>query len=308
MSETRAIQRLGLLSTTLTELLLFVFFVVLLLGQRFYAVERRQQEELRAAAGEAEAQAERAAAAQARAEAERATALAESEAASALLLDKRAYPERFDELVREAIRARAQTGLLETRLQQAEQAMAEQQAASRQARAALAEQQARADALAAAVEREAGTEARTAAERLAGEVARRSAERDAVRDQLEFLRASTGAGGMDHPPCWLDPATRKVEYLLEVEVGEEALQVRPAWPARRDAEARALPAVARLLGSAGVGPQAFSAEAAPLLAWCRQQEPECRHYVRVRDRAVSKQAFKAGLLAVESAFYKYLVR
>lgn len=93
-----------------------------------------------------------------------------------------------------------------------------------------------------------------------------------------------------------------------MEVGEDALRVRPAWPARRDAEARELPGVARLLAGGGLGPPAFSAEAAPLLAWYRQQQPECRHYARVRDRAVSKQAFKQGLLAVESAFYKYLVR
>lgn len=148
---------------------------------------------------------------------------------------------------------------------------------------------------------EAASEARGESERLDRLLRERTS-------QLEYVQERNRAAGrgMDHPPCWVSPAGR-IEYLLSITVGEEFLSTRPAWPAHRESEALSLPGIGALLDGA-LSPEAFAERSGPILAWSKSQEPECRHFVRVDESADTVDGFKDGLLAIESAFYKYLER
>jgi hypothetical protein len=112
---------------------------------------------------------------------------------------------------------------------------------------------------------------------------------------------------MDYPPCWLveteGPDFGRVEYFLNITIGDEGIAVAKGWPERRAQEALSIPGVSDVLDQA-LSQEDFLAQAAPILEW--SAERDCRHYVRVFDRAESKRAFKAHLLATEAYFYKWL--
>jgi hypothetical protein len=120
--------------------------------------------------------------------------------------------------------------------------------------------------------------------------------------QVGYLRGR----GLDHPPCWADPGGG-IEYAFEVVIHTDMVDVSNIWPARRDAAARGIPEMLQLEGSALSYPE-FSRRALPILQHSRQQDPECRHFVRILDRVDGgKDPFKDGLLTVERFFYKLLV-
>lgn len=127
-----------------------------------------------------------------------------------------------------------------------------------------------------------------------------------LRGQLAAYEDRFGHGGRDHPPCWARPDTGRVEYLLSITIREDGLLVEPAWPGDREQPAHALPGVEAMLGSLSL--DEFGSRADEVLAWSDAQEPPCRHYVRVADRTATKETFKRSLLTIERYFYKYLER
>jgi hypothetical protein len=332
MSEPRAARRLGLLATTLTELLLMLFFVTLLLGLRVLS----DQQEAKAHADEAAESAERELADERReADALRAQLVLVEREREALLSDLEAaaadeeWPEDFRTLVRQSVTARAERAAVEAALRaQGELAAARTHLAARERELRAQEEQSRRlrealgkglDApararLEAAVAREAEARKQLAELRERHEAAllekeRASADLADTRQQAAYLRRElSGLGrGLDHPPCWFD-AEGRIQYLLRVEIGEQALRVTPVWPADREDDARRLPGAAKLAASGTLAPPEFTRLAAPVLDWSRKRDPECRHFAEVVDAADSKAAYKAGLAAVESAFYKRLAR
>ena len=112
--------------------------------------------------------------------------------------------------------------------------------------------------------------------------------------------------GLDHPPCWADPASGAIEYLFRITIHEDGLQVEPAWPPRREADLRALPGAEAMVGRR-LSTAEFRRLARPILDWSKARG--CRHFVRIHDEpATSKRAFKQGLLTIEAYFYKLLER
>jgi uncharacterized short protein YbdD (DUF466 family) len=128
-----------------------------------------------------------------------------------------------------------------------------------------------------------------------------------VKAQLAHVKERCGPEGHGPPPCWLDPETGEIEYIFDVTIRENGVVAVPSWPQHRQDDAMAIPGVSEWpTGEVSLGQ--FRKHAAPVLAWSRQQDPECRHYVRIYDDAVSKEAFKRHLLGVEDYFYKWLSR
>jgi len=132
-------------------------------------------------------------------------------------------------------------------------------------------------------------------------VAAKSARDDALR-QGRFCFDRLAKSGFGKKPCWVDAGGR-IEYVFAVTITEEAITVAPSWPPARAADAQQLPGVAALSGTWPA--TEFAARAAPILAWSEAQD--CRHYVTIEDQATSKAAFKRNLLTVEGYFYKLLL-
>lgn len=127
-------------------------------------------------------------------------------------------------------------------------------------------------------------------------------ERDNLRNQVKNLQRQ-GGNGLDHPPCWANSAG-VAEYLYRVTVEEGSVTVSPVWPVSRAEEARDSPMIQRGAGEK-ITMAEFRARMALILEWSKSRDPECRHFVRIRDRAVSKKAYKERRLMIEDYFYKY---
>ncbi len=128
-----------------------------------------------------------------------------------------------------------------------------------------------------------------------------------LRGQVAFLQNRLGArGGRDYPPCWADDGG-KVEFLFAIELEPGKVSVTPAWPAHREAAARALPGIADVLA----GPVAnaeFERRIRPLFDASRRRSPECRHYVQLRSAIADAVQSDRARLMVEGYFYKSEVR
>lgn len=132
-------------------------------------------------------------------------------------------------------------------------------------------------------------------------------ENSDLRGQVAFLKNRLDArGGRDYPPCWADESG-KVEFLFSVEVRPDSVVVSPAWPARREAAARALPGIEAALA----GPhsnQAFVSKIQGIFNWSKTQDPECRHYVQLRSSISDAVLSDRARLMVENFFYKVEAR
>lgn len=132
-------------------------------------------------------------------------------------------------------------------------------------------------------------------------------ENSDLRGQVAFLKNRLDArGGRDYPPCWADE-NGKVEFLFAIELLPDAVVVNPAWPARREAAARALPGMDVLLA----GPhstQKFISAVQGVFNWSKAQDPECRHYVQLKSSISDAVQSDRARLMVEGFFYKVEVR
>lgn len=126
-----------------------------------------------------------------------------------------------------------------------------------------------------------------------------------LRNQIRNIERRVGQGGIGFPPCWADE-DGKPEYIFTVVLQEQHFSVLPAWPPHREDDFHRVTGAAELLRS-NLNRAQFAQLARPVLEWSRAQDPECRHFVRINDRpTMSKEAFKANLLLVEDFFYKFL--
>lgn len=132
-------------------------------------------------------------------------------------------------------------------------------------------------------------------------------ENSDLRGQVAFLKNRLDArGGRDYPPCWADESG-KVEFLFAIEVRPDSVSVSPAWPARREAAARALPDIETLLA----GPhsnQTFISKVQGVFTWSKAQDPECRHYVQLKSSIQDAVQSDRARLMVEGFFYKVEAR
>jgi hypothetical protein len=109
--------------------------------------------------------------------------------------------------------------------------------------------------------------------------------------------------GLDHPPCWADPNTGEIQYIFDVVINENKIDVFQGWPLERHAQAIANDNIISIPGQYTKNNE----------LWLRSKglfseslAGKCRHFVRVYDHADSKAAYKNYLSGVENYFYKYL--
>lgn len=128
-----------------------------------------------------------------------------------------------------------------------------------------------------------------------------------LRGQVAFLRNRLEArGGRDYPPCWADE-NGKVEFLLNVELKPDVVEATPGWPPARESDALVLPGMAEVLAEPAAL-ETFENRVQGIFDWSRQQDPECRHYVRIRSSIPDAVQSDRTRLAVERYFYKVEVR
>jgi hypothetical protein len=116
-------------------------------------------------------------------------------------------------------------------------------------------------------------------------------------------RLSDEGNGLDHPPCWADELGN-IQYVYAVTINEGSMIVDRAWPEVLQSRVDSMPFIAAAIGQ----------YEAKRIFWRATNElyqdsvaNECRHFVRVDDKAISKDAFKSYLLAIERHFYKLLL-
>lgn len=140
-----------------------------------------------------------------------------------------------------------------------------------------------------------------------GTVADPRKENADLRGQVAFLRNKLARGGLDHPPCWADESG-KVEFLFNIEMKEGTFAVAPAWPPRRESDAKALPGIADLMSGQPVAAGDFARRVQGIFDASRKSDPQCRHYVQIRSLIGDAVQSDRARLLVENFFYKSEVR
>ena len=128
-----------------------------------------------------------------------------------------------------------------------------------------------------------------------------------LRGQVAFFKRRLEArGGRDYPPCWASESGSP-EYLFSLELTPTGVQVKPSWPAHREAAARALPGIDLALDSP-VGMGAFVSNIQGIFNASKAADPQCRHYVYLKSAITEAAASDRARLTVENYFYKNEVR
>ena len=130
-------------------------------------------------------------------------------------------------------------------------------------------------------------------------------ERSLLRGQIANLRRRCGN---DYPPCWVrDERAGRPEYMYDVTIYDDHFIIKAVWPESRQDEACLIPGALDLPGEYW-NLNEFRKKARPILTWSRAQDPDCRHYVKIRDKAMAKEPFLDRMTTVEEFFYKLLIR
>lgn len=132
-------------------------------------------------------------------------------------------------------------------------------------------------------------------------------ENSDLRGQVAFFKRRLEArGGRDYPPCWATESGSP-EYLFSVELTPTGVQVKPSWPASREADAKALPGMADALQSP-VSMTDFVRNVQGIFNASKTADPQCRHYVYLKSSIVEAAASDRARLTVENYFYKNEIR
>lgn len=124
------------------------------------------------------------------------------------------------------------------------------------------------------------------------------------RAELSVAHLCKGTG--QYPPCWADESG-KVEFLFAIELRSDSVVVTPAWPARREADAKALPEISTVLAEAHSYSN-FVSVIKGVFNWSKAQDPECRHYVQLKSSIPDAVQSDRARLMVENYFYKVEAR
>lgn len=109
--------------------------------------------------------------------------------------------------------------------------------------------------------------------------------------------------GLVHPPCWADAQTGAVEFMFDVTILEDGVVFARGWPDSRHEQAIADPVIQSVIGEYKLNSEHLIKTKS---IFYDSVKNGCRHFVRLSDKAVSKDAFKKHLLAIEQHFYKRL--
>ena len=131
-------------------------------------------------------------------------------------------------------------------------------------------------------------------------------ENATLRERMEYFRRMAAGRSNLLPPCWIDPESKKAEYIYDIALTVEGVVVYDRnLPHRREDKAE-LP-LSRIVFQMALSNGDFLEQTRALFEWSDSED--CRFYVRVFDRtgATEKVLYKNRLRTVEGRFYKYEV-
>jgi hypothetical protein len=126
---------------------------------------------------------------------------------------------------------------------------------------------------------------------------------DILKGQVSYLtRRLNMGGGNELPPCWANKKSGKAEYIFTVTIGENALKVKPRWPRYRAKEMRKY-RVSKALYDHNVSVDEFLTLTNKI--YKDADKNECKHYLYLFDEAETKHGYKDKRLKLENYYYKY---
>ena len=127
-----------------------------------------------------------------------------------------------------------------------------------------------------------------------------------LKGQVAFLQNRLNAhGGRDYPPCWGEEKSGKIQFLFDIEITDNGLTVKKAWPSERKDDAIKLPGINKFLTDVTFQSLSdFKKDASPIYQWSHTRDPECRHYVYIKSMATNAIFADRLRLGVEDFFYK----
>jgi len=126
---------------------------------------------------------------------------------------------------------------------------------------------------------------------------------DILKGQVSYLtRRLNMGGGNELPPCWANKKSGKAEYIFTVTIGENALKISPRWPKYRSKEMKKY-RVSKRLYSNNISVDTFLALTNKI--YKDADKNECKHYLYLFDEAETKHGYKDKRLKLENYYYKY---
>ena len=126
---------------------------------------------------------------------------------------------------------------------------------------------------------------------------------DILKGQVSYLtRRLNMGGGNELPPCWANKKSGKAEYIFTVTIGENSLKVSPRWPKYRAKDVRKYRVSKRLYDN-NVSVDEFLSLTKKI--YQDADKNECKHYLYLFDEAETKHGYKDKRLKLENYYYKY---
>ena len=126
---------------------------------------------------------------------------------------------------------------------------------------------------------------------------------DILKGQVSYLtRRLNIGGGSELPPCWADKKSGKAEYLFSVIIGENAIRIAPRWPKYREKELKKYGSLKKVFNR-NLSVAYFLKLIKPIYEDADKRE--CKHYLYMYDDAKTKNGYKSKRLHLENYFYKY---
>jgi len=128
-------------------------------------------------------------------------------------------------------------------------------------------------------------------------------EQEILKGQIVYLtRKLNIGGGNELPPCWANKRSGKAEYLFSVTIGENDIHVVPRWPKYRQKELRKYKMLDQL-DDKRMSVSEFLQLTRPI--YSDADRKSCKHYLYLYDDALTKDGYKTKRLRLENYFYKY---
>lgn len=127
-------------------------------------------------------------------------------------------------------------------------------------------------------------------------------QKTAHEKQLEKFKTQLRALG--HPPCWLAPNGKHSDHAYVVSLGPDFMHVQKTKRHRiEDQAASTMPSLTQH-NSEIMAPTAFFRRSARIWTWSKQQTPECRHSVILKDDgALQAGVYRKHRLQISQHFY-----
>ena len=124
-----------------------------------------------------------------------------------------------------------------------------------------------------------------------------------LKGQVSYLtRRLNMGGGSELPPCWANRKSGRAEYIFTVILGEYGIRVAPRWPKYRAKELRKYGSLQKLF-KRDLSVDEFLQLTKPI--YRDAEKKECKHYLYMFDDALTKDGYKTKRLHLENYFYKY---